>query len=39
MKNSGGKKKLGISTLTSNGQVMLPKKVRKHLGIDAGDSE
>jgi len=28
----------GISTLTSKGQITLPKKVRKHLGIDAGDS-
>lgn len=27
-----------ISTLTSKGQVTLPIKVRKHLGLDAGDS-
>lgn len=28
----------GIAALTSKGQVTLPIKVRKHLGIDAGDS-
>lgn len=28
----------GMSTVTSKGQVTLPSKVRKHMGVEAGDT-